>query len=141
MTDLEKAKSLLSQKILTLSIVKNNEIIYETRSHGIYGFLEATEKLGFKLEGASIADRIVGKAIALLCVYMKVKAVYAEVLSKKAKAAFEVNMVYHEWKDLVGNILNVDKTGICPYEKMAAKIVNPKDSLKQLKALQSSHKN
>jgi hypothetical protein len=137
--DLEIAKKRLNEKRLTLSIVKNGEIIFETASNGISGFLEAIEKFGDMLEGVSIADRVAGKAIALLCAYAKVKAVYALILSKGAKSVFEKQAVYHEWKELVENILDVKKAGICPFEKLAKEISNPKNAYGRLKALQKSY--
>lgn len=138
MKDLEIAKKRLNEKNLKLSIVKNAEVIFETASHGISGFLEAIEKLGDKLEGASVADRVVGKAIALLCVYARVKAIYATTLSEKAKVVFEKHAVYHEWCILVENILDFDKVGMCPFEKLAKEISNPREGYEKLKALQNS---
>jgi len=138
--DLEIAKKRLNEKRLTLSIVKNGEIIFETVSNGISGFLEAIEKFGDGLEGASVADRVAGKAIALLCVYAKVEAVYALILSKGAKSVFEKYEIHHEWKELVENILDVKKAGICPFEKLATEISNSKDVYRKFKALQNSLK-
>ena len=66
MQNLEIAKKRLNEKSLTLSIVKNGEIIFETVSNGISGFLEAIGKFGDGLEGTSVADTVTGKAIALL---------------------------------------------------------------------------
>jgi hypothetical protein len=138
MQDLEIAKKRLTENSLSLSVVKNGEIVFETASHGVSGFLEAVEKFGDKLEGASVADRIVGKAIALLCVYARVRAIYAIVLSENAKEVLEKNMVHHEWKCLVENILDASKSGLCPFEKLATEISSPKDAYKMLKALQTS---
>jgi len=140
MQDLEIAKKRLNEKSLTLSIVKNGEIIFENVSNGISGFLEAIEKFGDGLEGASVADRVTGKAIALLCVYAKVKAVYALILSKGAKSVFEKHAIHHEWNELVENILDVNKTRICPFEKLAKEISNPKNTYRKLKILQNSLK-
>ncbi|MGB9756677.1 MAG: DUF1893 domain-containing protein, partial [Candidatus Bathyarchaeales archaeon] len=123
-------KRLLKEKILTLAIAKNGKIIFETSSHGISGFLEAVEKLGDMLNGASVADKVVGKAIALLCVYKSVKMVYAVTLSREAKAFFEEHEVYHEWEKLVENILDFKKVGVCPFEKLATEISNPNEAYK-----------
>src|SRR3990170_2644101 len=109
MSDLDIAKSKLYEEELTLTIVKNGEVIFETDSHRISGFLGAIEQFGAKLEGASLADRVAGKAIALLCVYAKISEVYAEVLSKKAKAVFEENGISHKWRELVDNVLDLNK--------------------------------
>jgi hypothetical protein len=140
MNDLEIAKTQLHRKKLTLAIVKNGEVLFETHSHRISGFLGAIEKLGDALEGAAVADRVAGKAIALLCVYAKISDVYAEVLSEKAKAVFEENEIRHEWKELVKNVLDLNKSGVCPFEKLAADISDPKDAYRQFKALQESLK-
>jgi len=140
MSDLDIAKSKLYEEELTLTIVKNGEVIFKTRSHRISGFLSAIEKFGAKLEGASVADRVAGKAIALLCVYAKIKEVYAEILSKKAKTVFEQNGIHHEWKELVDNVLDLNKSGVCPFEKAATGISDPKDAYRAFKALQDSLK-
>jgi hypothetical protein len=140
MSDLDIAKSKLYEEELTLTIVKHGEVLFETRSHRISGFLDAIEKFGAKLEGASVADRVAGKAIALLCVYAKINEVYAEVLSKKAKTVFEQSGIHHEWKELVDNVLDLNKKGVCPFEKAATSISNPKDAFKTFKALQESLK-
>jgi len=140
MQDLETAKKALLKKGLTLAIAKNGDTIFETASNGISGFLEAIEKHGDRLEGATVADRVAGKAVALLCVCAKIKAVYATVLSKKAKDVFEKYAVYYEWDNLVENILDVNKAGTCPFEKLAEEISNPRDAYRRLKALQNSLK-
>jgi len=74
----------------------------------------------------------------LLCVYAKVEAVYATILSEKAKEVFEENAVYHEWDGLVKNILTANKARICPFEELATEISNPEDAYIRLKALQNS---
>jgi hypothetical protein len=140
MTDLDTAKSRLHGKDLTLVVVKNGEVLFETASHRISGFLGVIEQLGDRLEGASVADRVAGKAIALLCVYAKISEVYAEVLSRKAKAVFEEYGIRHEWKALVDNILDLNKTAVCPFEKAAADISDPESAYAAFKALQQSFK-
>ena len=135
MQDLEIAKKQLYDKQLTLAIAKNGQVIFQTDSHRISGFIRAIDTLGTQLNGASVADRVAGKALALLCVYAGIREVYAEVLSKKAKAVFEENKVAVEWKQLVDNVLDLNKTGVCPFEKAAAGISDPKDSYVAFKAL------
>ncbi len=136
MNDLETAKNLLNQKQLTLAIVKGGTILFETRYHRISGFLTAIEQQGEKLENASVADKVVGKAVGLLCVYAGVKAVYAETLSNAGKMLLEQNGISCEWKRLVNTILDDKKQDLCPFEKEAAKVNNPKEAYGRFKALQ-----
>lgn len=135
MQDLELSKKQLYSKQLTLVIAKNGQVLFETDSHRISGFIHAIDTLETKLKGASIADRVAGKALALLCIYAGIREVYAEVLSQKAKLLFEENNVACEWEHLVENVMDINKTGMCPFEKAAAEISNPKVSYATFKAL------
>ena len=133
MTDLEIAKTELYEENLTLAIVKDGAVLYSTKSHQINGLLEAIEKCGSKLEGASLADRVTGKAFALLCAYAKIKEVYAAVLSRKAQAVFKQNKIGYHWNELVDNVLDASKKGMCPFEKAAAEISDPEKAYKTFK--------
>ena len=135
MKDLEIAKAHLYSKQLTLAIVKNNKVLFQTDSHRISGFIHAIDTLGIQLNGASVADRVAGKALALLCIYAGIREVYAEVLSKKAQALFQEYKVACKWEKLVDNVLDLNKTDICPFEKAAAEISDPKNSYAAFKTL------
>jgi len=140
MEDLQIAKNRLDEKGLTLSIVKEKQILFETSSHGISGFLNAIEELGEGLSKASAADKVVGKAVALLCVWAGIDAVYGSVMSRKAEELFEENSVYAEWDELVETIVGNCKSTTCPFERLAAKITDPAEAYKKIKALQDSLK-
>jgi hypothetical protein len=135
MKDLDLAKGELYENKLTLVIVKNGKILYQSDNHRISGFLDAIEKCGQNLEDSSVADRVVGKAVALLCAYAKVKEVYASVLSQKAQTVLKENKIGYQWKELVENVLNIEKTGMCPFEKSAANISNSQQAYQTFKRL------
>lgn len=136
MNDLETAKTQLDREQLTLAIVKNGKTLYETQFHRISGFLNAIDQQGKNLEGACVADKVVGKAVALLCVYAEVKAVYAETLSIAGKIVLENKSIAIEWKELVDVILDDTKQDICPFEKEAATVSSPEETYVRFKALQ-----
>ena len=140
MDDLDIAKSRLYKKKFTLVVVKNGKVFFETRSHRIAGFLSAIEHLGATLEGATVADKVAGKAVALLCVYAGISDVYAGVLSRKAKAVFQEYEISCEWKELVDNILDLNRNGVCPFEKAAADISDPEQAYAAFKKLLKSFK-
>ncbi len=135
MLDLKLAEERLYTCELTLVIVKNGEVFFETDSHRISGFIKAIEQLGPQLREASVADRVAGKALALLCVYAGVRDIYAEVLSRKAQAVFEKNHISMEWRHLVDNVLDLNKSGVCPFEQVAAGLSDPAESFEVFKAL------
>jgi hypothetical protein len=70
-----------------------------------------------------------------VCVYAGIKQIYAEVLSRKAQAVFEDNKIMFEWKEIIDNVLDMDKADVGHFEKVAADISNPKESYAAFKAL------
>ncbi len=140
MTDLEIAKTELYEENLTLAIVKNGALVYSTKNHRISGFLDAIEQCNETLHGASVADRVVGKAVALLCAYAKVKEVYAAILSRKAMAILKQNKITYHWGELVDNILDSTKSGTCPFERAAQETSDPQNAYKVLKSLRETLK-
>ncbi len=48
---------------------------------------------------------------------------------------FEKNGIGFEWKEIVDNILDLNKTEVCPFEKIAADISEPEESYLTFKAL------
>lgn len=127
------AKKRLYGEGLGLSIVKEGRLVYESASRGLSGFLEAIDRGRPMLEGTSVADRVVGKAAALLCVYVRAKEVYAATLSMEARAVLERHAIRGEWGFLVNSILNVDRAGLCPFESMVAGISSPRVAYERLR--------
>jgi len=132
MKDLGVAKNRLNEAGLTLVVVKDENVIFESKLHGVSSFLEAIERLDDQLENSSVADRVVGMSVALLCVYSRIKAVYGETLSRRAKTFLEENDVYSESTALVERILNAERTGTCPFEQLVQRIRSPKVAYRKL---------
>lgn len=70
------------------------------------------------LDGAFIADKVVGKGAAALMVAGGVREVYADVMSRAALSLFQQSGVAVEYDTLVDNIINRAGTDICPVEKL-----------------------
>ncbi len=113
MTDLIKAKQLLAEN-LTCVLVKGDEVITSTKS-GIAPVLGLIEE-GVNLEGFSVADKIVGKAAAMLFVKAKIKSVFAQVLSEEGEKFLKSNGIDVEFDKKVQFIINRAGNGICPME-------------------------
>ncbi|MCJ7613849.1 DUF1893 domain-containing protein [Candidatus Bathyarchaeota archaeon] len=135
--DLELARLRLIDEDLSLMIVKNGKVIFETKKQGISGFLQAIEKLDKSLVASSVADKIVGVAAAMLCVYAGVSSVFALTISAEGIKVLEDNNVTYRFGKTVSNILNRSKTDVCPFEKMAIASVNSEEAYVKLKSLAS----
>lgn len=134
MDDLEFAKEILKEKNLSLVIVKNKKILFESSSKGIKDFVLAIEKLKNLLKGAGVADEIVGRAVAMLCIYSKIIAVFANTISENALIVLRKTKINIEFEKIVDKILNQNKTDICPFEKLVMKISEPEEAYKKIKS-------
>lgn len=137
--DLEIAKLRLKERDLALVIVKEGRVLRQDRSQGLDGFLKAIEKLGKSLVASSVADKIVGAAAAMLCVYSGVVSVFALMISGEGISVLENNKIAYQFEDRVQSILNLDKTDICLFEKLALNSKNPKEAYEKLKSLAESN--
>jgi hypothetical protein len=123
--DLEIVKKRLKENSVSLSIVKEGKILFESRSHGLKDLFEAVNGLRTSLRNASIADQIVGKAAAFLFVYSRVNSVFAVTISEKGLKLLERNDVSAEFQNIVPNVLNRERTDVCPFEKL---VLNCRDT-------------
>ncbi len=133
MKDLDLARDLLRKRNCALVIVKDGHVLLETNASGIRGFLMALEKIGKKIDGSALADKIVGEAAAQLCAYSHVREVYAVVLSQCGKDVLQKNNIHHEFENLVPHILNMKQTDLCPFEKLVAGSRSPEEAYERLR--------
>lgn len=138
MTDLEKAKSMLAGEC-NLAVVKDGIVscFSESGIKALLGIAESNKEL---LTGASVADKIVGRAAAFIMVSCGVKEVYAGVMSKGAAALFEMYGVPCSCATLTDKIINRAGTDICPMERAVLDVPDA-DSSSALAALRSAFAN
>lgn len=110
---------------LSFVIVKNGEILFESREGGVRKILETVRDHGQKLVNSALADKVVGKAVMLIALKVGFDSIYAKILSKSAlDIASKANksLVYDE---VVESIMNKDGTDICPFEKSVKLVEDP----------------
>lgn len=89
---------------------------------------------GVPLEGFAAADRIVGKAAAMLFVRAGVTRVYGEVMSRGGAEYLEAHGVGHSFGTLTDVIINRAGTGMCPMEQTVREIDDHHDAFCALSA-------
>lgn len=116
MTKLEEIKEILHQKNASLVICyANGEIkeYYQNRIKDIKSILQENPEA---LQGAIIADKVIGKVAGSILTVAGIKEIYSDVMSKYAIPVLEENHIQYEYRNLVDYIQNNDKTGMCPME-------------------------
>jgi hypothetical protein len=133
--DLDIAQFRLNNEDLSLVIVKNEKVIFETKKPGINGLLQAIETLDKNLVKSSVADKIVGVAAAMLCVYTGVSSVFAMTISGPGIKVLKDNKIAYLFENKVSNIMDRSKTDVCPFEKQAIASINSEEAYVKLKTL------
>ena len=113
MTDLQTAKNNLDGH--TICLCKDGKCIFSEK-RGIAPMMDFIAEAK-DLSGYSVADLVVGKAVALLFIKCKINGVFAKTLSESAKRVLELYGVDYEYETLTEKIINRDGTDICPMEK------------------------
>lgn len=120
MTEFVTAKKLLQSGRYTCVLCKNGNI-YLSEKRGVKPLVMWLDS-GADFSGYSAADKVVGKGAAFLYVLLKVKEIYASVISKGALSVLNQYGIQVEYGTLVENIINRTGTGICPFEDAVADI-------------------
>jgi phosphatidylglycerophosphatase A len=135
MEDIDLARSLLEEEKWNLVIVKGGEVLFSSRERGVAPFFQAVQSMGKSLHNATVADRIVGSAVAMLCIQARVTSVYAGIASQGALDMLKGQGVTVSSKNAVPYISNYDGTDLCPFEKLAGSCQEPSEFLAALQSL------
>ena len=135
MEDVDLARSLLEEDKWNLVIVKKGRVVFSSRERGIAPFFEAVQSIGRDLHNAAMADRIVGLAVAMLCLHARITSVYADIASHAALETLKKKGVIVDSKNTVSHISNYDGTDLCPFEKLAGTCQKPSQLIAALQSL------
>ena len=114
MKDLILAKESLGGEV-TLALARGESLITKT-GRGVSPLLELFDT-GADLSQYSAADRVVGLGAAYLYIALRIKRVYALVISERAYKKLTESGVYVEYETLTEAIINRSGTGGCPIEE------------------------
>ena len=130
-TDLDLARALLiANKEATLVAVRGDEVITCTE-RGIKPLL-AWVREGRDLTGFSVADKVVGKAPALLYAVLGPDAVFSPVMSWTGRAVLLAASVATSYDVLVPHIQNRSHSGQCPMDASVTDVFDPYEAVSVL---------
>jgi iron complex outermembrane receptor protein/vitamin B12 transporter len=127
---MEKYLSLIKNRLYEGNyscVICNANWVRTFTQQGVNDLLELYRQEPALLEGAAVADKIVGKAAASLLLLGRVKSVYAGVISEPALDLLGTSDVEVEYDEKVPYIENRNKTGWCPMEKACYGITTPEE--------------
>lgn len=113
---LEKAVRILKEEKYTCVILKPTEESVVSYERGIKPLMQELRADRQAFANSVVADKVIGKAAAMMCVLGQAEAVYGDVMSEEAKEVLIRHQVTCEYETLVPFIENRTKTGRCPME-------------------------
>lgn len=131
MNDLERAKQLLRSEGFTCVLCLGEQTV-TSRRRGVAPLLELLES-GADVVGYSAADKVVGKATAMLYRLLGVRQVYGAVISDAAIRALEAGNIPVSFGEQVPCIVNRAGDGRCPMETATADTDDPPEALAAIK--------
>ena len=112
-------------------VVKNHDIVTTYSKPGVRDLEYLLDHDPEMLHGATIADKVIGKAAAAMVVVGGVKELYAEVLSKKAIPFLEEAGIVYTYGTLVDTIK--EEGDRCQLEKITAPATTPEETVALLR--------
>lgn len=112
-----------------LMVFREDELIFSSSGRGIAPLIEAIDAIGREnLRGVTTADRVVGKAAALLNLYMGATEVHAGVISGGAKRLLSEHGVRYEFLEDTDVVKAKDGVVFCPFEKLVWDVSDPEEA-------------
>jgi len=130
--DLALAKERLTNRGLHLVIVKDGRVLWQSDSERVKDLLAYARQATAETRGASMADKVVGKAAALLACAAGIQAIYTPLISHPALCYLAARGIFVEYDVLVSGILNQQGTDLCPLERLTADIHDPIQALEAI---------
>lgn len=130
--DLESCKAILEEESLTC-VIRQGEKVYKFTERGIKPFMSLLEA-DTDLQGAAAADKVIGKAAALLMQKAKIAAVYAAVISEPAYKVLRDAGIEVEFETLVERIQNRKGDGLCPMESAVLDVTDADEAYEVLRS-------
>ena len=129
---LEQAKAALAGEITFAAVLQDGRMVTSEKK-GIAPMMALLAEDMTVLQGACVADRVIGRAAALLMEKAGVAAAFGEVVSSHALKAFENNGISFTYGREVEYIVNRTKTGMCPMEQTVLGIADAEAAYTALK--------
>lgn len=110
-----------------------NGVLTVSAERGIRPMINWLEEDGECLRGSSVADKIVGRAAAMIMVYGGVSEVYTTVISERALELLQEHGINCTYVNTCHAVANRRGDGICPMERAIAPVGDPEKAFLLLK--------
>jgi iron complex outermembrane receptor protein len=137
MNNLEYARQIFHSGDYAFVLVKDMQVLASGAGDGIGELLEAIVQHGEAARGATLADKIVGKAVAMVAVYSGLAEVYTPLASEPALWMLQEHGIALAAEHLAPLIRNKRNDGPCPMEQLTLPLSDPAEAFAALREFAS----
>ena len=136
--NIEYLKDILLKENHTIVIYKSDASVVVSDDRGVAPLMKLLNEDKEQLRDSMIADKVIGKAAALLMVYAGVKEVFTPTISVPAIEVFEKHDVKITYDKVVERIINRKGDGLCPMETLCLSVENPEEAFLKIQKFRNS---
>lgn len=134
MNDLEMARIVFQSNSYAFVLVRDHQVLATGTRQGVGELLDAVAHHGELVRGAALADKIVGKAVAMVAAYAGITAIYSPLASQAGEQVCQQYNIEFHADHLVPLIRNKRNDGPCPMERLTLELDEPADAVLALRA-------
>lgn len=128
--DINDLRNILLKENHTIVIYRSDASLIFSDERGVAPLMKLLSDDRLQLKGALVADKVIGKAAALLMTYGYVKEVYTPIISTPAIEVFKRHGIKTHYDIIVERIINRKGDGLCPMETLCLNIDDPEEAFK-----------
>lgn len=133
MEGIELAKKILIENNYTCVAVQGKDVVMTSFERGVKPLIQLYESKNDSFTSLVIADRVIGKAAALLAILCGITSVYTVVISTEAKKVLSGFNIPASYENEVPYIINRKGDGKCPMEVLSENVKEPLEMYQKIK--------
>ncbi|MBE3599325.1 MAG: DUF1893 domain-containing protein [Limnochordaceae bacterium] len=132
-SDLELAVQVLREGRWSHVFARDGRVVASGEGHGVLPLVATIRRVGRgELAGASLADKVVGRAALMAALATGVRAVHGEFMSEAAIEEATRRRVPFSYGVAIPRVLNQAGTDLCPFEAAVRDVEEPEAALRAL---------
>lgn len=131
MNSLEASKLTLKDGGYSCVIASAGKVVFTSHGRGVAPLVEYYHQHGEAHPGAALADKVMGRAAALLARLIGIGEVYTDVISQGALEELNKAGIAASFETKADAIQNREGTGLCPMELLSKGVEEPQEMLQK----------
>lgn len=133
MNNIDLAKMTLLENNHSIVVVKEDKVVYKSDKNGLLPIIDIYDSDKSILNGAAVADKVIGRAAALILIKANISELYTELISENAISILDDTNIKYQYNKKVKEIRNRNNTDMCPMEKLSLNTENADQLIAKVK--------